>query len=86
MTLRPTMDSASAASLQSAMGRVSTTWPARITVTALHRLITSRSLCVMRISVVPSSCSRRSVMKSWSVSCGVSTAVGSSRIRILAPR
>ena len=40
----------------------------------------------MKITVRPSSAIVRSVTKSASDSCGVSTAVGSSRIRICASR
>ncbi len=40
----------------------------------------------MKITVRPSAAIARSVSKSTSASCGVSTAVGSSRIRIRASR
>ena len=46
----------------------------------------SRSLWVISTMVTPRSFSVARMRKSWSVSCGVSTALGSSRIRILAPR
>ena len=63
-----------------------TTAPWRMTVTRSVTAMISRSLWVTRITVLPCSRSRASRPKSWSVSCGVSTAVGSSRIRISAPR
>ena len=85
-TRRPTMASARPSMLVSAIFVSSTTWPARITVTASHRAMISRSLCVMSRMVVPRSRRPRSVTKSASVSCGVSTAVGSSRMRMRAPR
>ena len=46
----------------------------------------SLSLCVISRTVVPRARRARSVSNSCSVSCGVSTAVGSSRIRMRAPR
>ena len=44
----------------------------------------SRSLWVMKTMEVPEALSSRMMAMSSSVSCGVSTAVGSSRMRILA--
>src|SRR5258708_5661384 len=46
----------------------------------------SRSLWVISTTVTPSCLSAARMRKSWSVSCGVSTALGSSRIRMRAPR
>ena len=58
------------------------TCPPRSTVTRSATAFTSCSLCEMKITVRPSAAIVRSVSKSASASCGVSTAVGSSRIRI----
>jgi hypothetical protein len=85
-TLRPTIASASASTLVLAISQSCTTCPARITVTRSHSRITSLSLWVMRRMVVPAARSRPSTSNSCSVSCGVSTAVGSSRISTRAPR
>ena len=85
-TSRPTMACARPSMLVSAMAVSSTTAPARITVTASARAMISLSLCVISRTVVPRSRSLRKVMKRCSVSCGVSTAVGSSRIKMRAPR
>ena len=68
------------------MATVATVRPARSTVTRSETAVTSCSLCEMKITVRPSSAIARSVSKSDSASCGVSTAVGSSRIRICASR
>ena len=70
----------------SAVAQSSTTRPARITVTASASATISLSLCVISRIVVPRARRLRSVANSCSVSCGVSTAVGSSRIRMRAPR
>ena len=57
-----------------------------ITVMVSEISITSSSLCVMSTTVPPSSRRRRSTFHRSSTSGGESTAVGSSRIRIFAPR
>ena len=85
-TCRPTIACASESSVTSSMGRSSTTCPARITVTASHRASTSLSLCVISTTVVPCVRNWRKVPNRACVSWGVSTAVGSSRIRMRAPR
>ena len=85
-TARPTMAWASASTWVSATGVSCTTVPARITVTWSHRAITSFSLWVMRMTVLPCARKRRNTSNSWAISWGVSTAVGSSRMRVLAPR
>ncbi len=85
-TRRPTMASASWSRLHWLIGPSNTTAPWRITVTASHSAMISLSLWVISSSVVPVSRSRRRVTNRCAVSCGVSTAVGSSRIRIFAPR
>ena len=61
-----------------------TTLPRRMTVIRSATARTSRSLWVMKTIDVPDSLSCRMITISSSVSCGVSTAVGSSRMRTLA--
>ena len=85
-TLRPTIASARPSQEACAIGNSCTTRPARITVTWSHKRMTSFSLCVISKMVVPRVRNTRSTSNNCSVSCGVNTAVGSSRIRILAPR
>ena len=85
-TLRPTMASANWSIDVSAMAKRATAAPPRITVTSSHSRMTSLSLCVIKIIVVPWPRSNCSTPNNCSVSCGVSTAVGSSRIKIRAPR
>ncbi len=60
--------------------------PLRRTATRSERSSTSCILWVMMIMALPSARMLRSTANSLSVSCGVRTAVGSSRIRISAPR
>ena len=86
LTRRPTMACARPSTLVCAMGESSTTAPWRITVTASQRAMISLSLCVMSNTVQPLARKPRKVSKSASVSAGVSTAVGSSRMRMRAPR
>ena len=57
------------------------TLPARITVHLWHSARISSSLWLMYRMLQPSSARRRSVSKSFSTACGVSTDVGSSMIR-----
>ena len=63
-----------------------TNWPRRRTATLSESSSTSWSLCVMMTTLLPSSRMLRRTAKSLSVSCGVRTAVGSSRMRMSAPR
>ena len=56
------------------------------TATRSEIAITSLSLCVMMMMDLPSAFMARMTENSFSVSCGVSTAVGSSRMRMSAPR
>ena len=63
-----------------------TTLPSRMTVMRSATARTSRSLCVMKTIEVPSSRSCRMIAISSSVSCGVSTAVGSSNTSTFASR
>ena len=60
--------------------------PRRITEMLSAIAITSSSLCEMKIMVRPLAVSTFRFLKSSSTSCGTSTAVGSSRIKIFAPR
>ncbi len=83
---RPTIIRASRASVASAAGIVSTTDPRRSTVMRSATSIASRSLWEMNTIDAPCSRSARTMSKSSRVSCGVSTAVGSSSTRISAPR
>ena len=69
-----------------AVATVRTFIPLRRTVTLSATSITSFNLCEMKITLRPSSAMCRRVVKSDVDSCGVSTAVGSSRIRIPASR
>ncbi len=76
-----------ASSALDAVGAASpTTLPSRITVMRSATARTSRSLWVMKTIDVPSSRSWRMMPISSSVSCGVSTAVGSSNTSTLASR
>ena len=84
-TGRPTIRAASSALL--AVGLASpTTLPSRITVIWSATSRTSRSLWVMNTIALPAALSWRMISISSSVSCGVSTAVGSSRTSTCASR
>ena len=84
-TARPTMSDASSAF--DAVGLASpTTRPRRMTVMRSATSRTSRSLWVMNTIEVPDSLSWRMIAISSSVSCGVSTAVGSSKTSTFASR
>ena len=85
-TRRPTISSASSGMVVPAVSRWATIAPSRITDTRSVTSMTSRSLWVMRMIVFPCSFRRRRMRNRWSASCGVSAPVGSSRIRISAPR
>ena len=65
---------------------VPTQVPRRITVIESAMERTSSSLCEMNRNVKPSARISRTVSNSSSTSCGTSTAVGSSRITVRAPR
>src|SRR3954452_18177181 len=85
-TSRPTMSRASDSSLAPSVATVSTRLPRRSTVTRSAISSTSPSLCEMNTIALPSSRSARRTQNSSCVSCAVSTAVGSSRTRMLASR
>ncbi len=85
-TSRPTIIRARVGLSTSEMALVPTTFPRRITVTRSATSITSSSLWEMKMTACPSSFIRSSTLNSSWVSWGVSTLVGSSRIRMSAPR
>ena len=85
-TSRPTISAASDRVVAAAVSTVPIELPPRSTVTRSATAVTSWSLCEMKITVRPSAAIARSVTKSPSASCGVSTAVGSSRISTRASR
>ena len=80
------MSSARPCFVAPSMGTVATFLPRRSTVTRSATASTSSSLCVMTMMAVPPAFSSRSTLNSSCASCGVSTAVGSSRISTLASR
>ncbi len=82
----PTMSSASWRDVVPFGSTVATVSPRRMTVIESATDSTSSSLCEMKMTVRPSALSSRRLAKSSSTSCGTSTAVGSSRIRVVAPR
>jgi hypothetical protein len=82
----PTISSASSRAVTEDGSTVSTVVPRRITVISSATCSTSSSLCEMNRMVSPSSLSSRRLSNSSSTSCGTRTAVGSSRMRIRAPR
>ncbi len=84
-TERPTISAASSSSLVSG-GRSPTTRPRRKTVIVSAIACTSLSLCEMKTMARPLSRSSRMIRNRSSVSPGVSTAVGSSRISTWASR
>ena len=83
---RPTMASASSGLSAPAAGSTATSWPARSTAMRCDTRSTSSSLWLMKMTARPGATIWRSVSNSASLSCGVSTAVGSSRISTRAPR
>ena len=85
-TARPTIIEASSSSVVSPGVVVPTTRPRRRTVMRSATARTSLSLWVMKMMERPEALSWRITSKRSSVSWGVSTAVGSSRIRTLASR
>ena len=86
LTLAPTIISERLCTFACAVSTVSIYLPLRRIATRSDSARTSCSLWVMIMIEHPSSLILRRISKSLSASCGVSTAVGSSRIRILAPR
>ena len=83
---RPTISWASSCSVVSSFFRAFTRRPSRSTVIRSANSITSFILCVMKMMVQPMAAMLRRVPNSSLTSSGVRTAVGSSRIRILALR
>ena len=82
----PTISSASLCAVTSAGLTEVTVVPRRITVISSATASTSSSLWEMKIRVCPCALSSRRFAKRASTSCGTSTAVGSSRMMIFAPR
>ena len=83
----PHMSSASWRSFREpSLSRVATIRPRRMIASRWVMVSTSRSLWLMNIMPTPSATRARSASKSRSLCCGVSTEVGSSRIRMRAPR
>ena len=85
-TSRPTMSVARLCSVAPAAGSVSIFLPRRRTVIRSAMSVTSFSLWLMKMIDLPCSVRLLRIVKSSCASCGVSTAVGSSRIRMSAPR
>ena len=85
-TSRPTIIRARLASVAPSRGIVSTFLPRRRTVTRSAISSTSFSLCEMKMTDMPSATRLLRISKSSIASCGVSTAVGSSRMRMSALR
>ena len=82
----PTIISASWRDVVVRGSAVPTVVPRRMTVIESATLRTSSSLCEMKMTVRPSRVSSARLPNSSSTSCGTSTAVGSSRISVVAPR
>lgn len=82
----PTISSASCLAVVCAGSALPTVVPRRMTVISSATESTSPSLCEMKMTVRPWDFSPRRFSKSASTSCGTRTAVGSSRIRMRAPR
>ena len=82
----PTIASASFCWLTSFASACMISFPCRSTATRSLTRSTSGSLWLMKIMLMPCVTSMRSVSNNASLSCGVSTAVGSSKIKTLAPR
>jgi hypothetical protein len=85
-TARPTICSVSDRASASLVWTVPTTAPLRSVITRSEMASTSLSLWVMMMIAQPSSRILRRIVNSLSISCGVRTAVGSSRIRMREPR
>ena len=85
-TLAPTIISERLCTFAFAVSTVSMYCPFRRIATRSDKASTSCSLCVIMMIAHPSSRIFRKISNRRSASCGVSTAVGSSRISIFAPR
>jgi len=82
----PTISFASISTVTSFVAAWNTDFPALNTVSESDTAFVSFSLCVMKIIVFPCFLISLKISKSSNTSCGVNTAVGSSKIRISAPR
>ena len=86
-TSRPTINCASFSAVSPAASMPSAvTFPLRSTVTRSAIWVTSCNLWLMKIMDLPCAAILRRVLINSSISCGASTAVGSSKIRMSAPR
>ena len=85
-TSRPTIARASDSSVAPSRGTVSIILPRRRTVIRSAISSTSFSLWLMKMIDMPSAWRLLDDLEELAASCGVSTAVGSSRIRMSAPR
>jgi len=86
VTSLPTIFAANSSGFVTLTFKESITFPLLIMVTESAIAIISFNLCVIRIIDLPSSTKFCIITASSSISCGVNTAVGSSKIKILAPR
>ena len=86
VTFSPTISSVSCCSLVSCFMSVPTLTPLRNTLMRSEISMTSLSLWVMMTIALPSSLILRKIANRRRISCGVSTAVGSSSMRMEAPR
>ena len=82
----PTIQRASSALFVAAVSASATTLPPRSTSTRCEMAITSSSLWLMKMTAMPCATSWRKVTNRLWLSCGVSTAVGSSSTSTRAPR
>ena len=85
-TERPTINSASSWFVLSPSSTVSIDLPRRITVIRSATARISSNLCVMRMIDLPSLIKFFMICINSEISAGVKTAVGSSKIKISAPR
>ena len=82
----PTMSEARSLASVTERSTVVSRCPSRITEMRSQIASTSRTLCEMNTTLVPSATITRSEAKRSSTSCGVRFVVGSSRMMIRAPR
>ena len=86
VTFSPTIISVRDSTVAPFVSTVSMYFPFRSTATRSESSNTSFNLCVMMMMDFPAARMLRNTANNFSVSCGVKTAVGSSKIRISAPR
>ncbi len=85
-TERPTIISANCCEETSFTLTVPILCPRRMTVQRSATFLISSNLCVIKMIDLPSSVSSFKIIINSSISCGVNTAVGSSKIKTFAPR